>query len=110
MDYPPSGHIMAVVIMNENYDLAKNASEKMKEFIENHKKDINFCYDDLNIIGPTDAGISKVNDVYRRVIYIKSPREKDVIDIKNQLEEDIQKNELMKKMRIHFDLNPMSSY
>ena len=110
MDYPPSGHIMAVVIMHENYDLAKNASEKMKEFIENHKKDINFCYDGLNIIGPTDAGISKVNDVYRRVIYIKSPKEKDVIDIKNQLEKDIQNNELMKKMRIHFDLNPMNSY
>ncbi len=114
MDYPPIGSIMAILIMNEKYDLVTEASQKMKNLIdniiENHKKDINCCYDDLKIIGPTDAGVSKVSDVYRRVIYIKSKAEEVIIDIKNRLEEDIMNEDELRDVRIHFDLNPMSSY
>ncbi len=110
MDYPPSGSIMAILMMHEKYDLVKDGSEKLKNLLENHKKDINCCYDSLNIIGPTDASVSKVSDAYRRVIYVKSKNDKDVIDIKNKLEEDIKNDDMLKNIRIHFDFNPMNSY
>ncbi len=110
MDYPPVGYIMAILMMNENYDELTEGSVILKNLLKNHKKDINNCYDDMKIIGPTDASVSRISDVYRKVIYVKSSNGNDIINIKNQLEQLIKKEDKLKNTTIQFDFNPMNSY
>lgn len=59
------------------------------------------------IIGPVSPYIGKVNDIYRKIIYIKHERYGMLIEIKNQLEKYIDVNEGFRKMRIQFDFNPI---
>lgn len=110
LDYPPVGYIMAVLLMAESYDKVRDGADILKAMLESHRKDINPCYDEMKIIGPTDANISKISDVYRKVIYIKSANDKIVIDLKNKLEEQIKADDMLKNLNIQFDFNPMNSY
>ena len=59
------------------------------------------------MIGPASPGIDKIRDVYRRVIYLKSPRYDTLVKIKDMMEKYIEINSGFDKMRIQFDFNPM---
>ena len=56
---------------------------------------------------PASPGIGKINDVYRKVIYIKDENYDTLVRIKNGLEQYIEVNPGYRKMRIQFDFNPM---
>ena len=61
----------------------------------------------LQVIGQASPGIDKIRDVYRRVIYLKSPRYDMLVKIKDLMEKYIEINSGFDKMRIQFDFNPM---
>ena len=49
------------------------------------------------MIGPADAGISKINDVYRKVIYIKTEQYETLVSIKDFVDKSIRDNIKYKK-------------
>ena len=105
-EYPPVVSLMAVLITSKDADLLGNVANKVKgltdtAFSEEKK---------LRIIGPTDAGVSKINDVYRKVIYYKHGGYKLLVAIKNLVESTVEQWEEMKKVSIQFDFNPMSGF
>ncbi len=101
MHYPPSEHMLLIQMMNENEEQLIVESENIKKYIDmllvNHKKD---CI----AIGPADAGIAKLNDVYRKVIYIKSANYNLLVAIKDRIES---KQALC---NIQYDFNPVSGF
>ena len=105
-EYPPVVSLMAVLITSKDADLLGNVANKVKgltdtAFSEEKK---------LRIIGPADAGVSKINDVYRKVIYYKHGGYKLLVAIKNLVESTVEQWEEMKKDSIQFDFNPMSGF
>ena len=64
----------------------------------------------LQIVGPASPYVGKVNDVYRRVLYLKGADYKLLIEVKNRMEQYIEINEGFKTMRIQFDFNPMNIF
>ena len=42
------------------------------------------------IIGPADETISRINDIYRKVVYVKHPKEEVLTALKNKTEEYIE--------------------
>ena len=64
----------------------------------------------LRIIGPADANISRINDVYRKVIYIKSKEYNNLIKIKDFIEAKFELMEEKKRASVQFDFNPMSGF
>ena len=66
------------------------------------KKDI-----EASVIGPASPGIEKINDVYRKVIYVKTADYHDLVVLKDRTEKYIEINSGFDKMRIQFDYNPM---
>ena len=64
----------------------------------------------LQIIGPASPYVGKVNDVYRRILYIKGEEDKHLIEVKDLLEQYIDMNRGFDKVRIQFDFNPMHSF
>ena len=63
--------------------------------------------EEVAIIGPASPGIGKINDVYRKVLYLKTEKYDTLIKMKNKLEQYIEVNPGFNPMRIQFDFNPM---
>ncbi len=64
----------------------------------------------VQVIGPAPAGISKINDIYRQVIYVKNGDYNRLVDIKNYLEGFYHFSERFTGCNLQFDFNPMSGY
>ena len=64
----------------------------------------------IRVIGPGEASLAKVNDIYRQVLYVKEKDYKELVKVKDRLELWIDRQELPKDVHITFDFNPMSSY
>ena len=59
----------------------------------------------LQMIGPADEPISKVADMYRKVLYIKQEDIQLLLKAKEQLERYIEINTGFKNIRIQFTMN-----
>ncbi len=105
MGYPPVEQLLAVMMTGEDEALLNTAADYVKKFIERVDKD--HC---LQVIGPASPYISKVKDVYRRVVYVKSDDEERLIKVKDQLEQYIEINRGFEKLRVQFDFNPMNVF
>lgn len=78
MGYPPSNHMMAVRISCADADLATKLSDELYKLTS--------VDDKVNIIGPADAAVYKINDIYNRVIYYKCRDYALLIQIKDIIE------------------------
>ena len=103
MEYPPVIHMMAILITSETEEDGEFLCEEIKKIIEKEKES-------YKIIGPAQANIFKIRDIYRRVIYIKHAEKEKIIFLKNTIEEKIKAEAKVKKADILFDLNPMNGY
>ncbi len=105
MKYPPKAHILAILCIGKAEDATERLIGEMaagaKEFIRKH----NEAY--VAVIGPAKANISKVNDLYRNILYIKA----DNYDILTELASllDVYK-ETEKNVIVQMDFDPMGSY
>ena len=64
----------------------------------------------IAIIGPASPYVGKVNDVYRRVLYLKHADYEALTHMKDKLEQYIEINSGFAKLRIQFDFNPMNIF
>ncbi|MBR1815801.1 MAG: primosomal protein N' [Lachnospiraceae bacterium] len=101
MKYPPVYNMMVMLITSGDYDFlvkeSENISKKIKTFSEEHVG--------IKIIGPADASIVRINDIFRRVIYIKSDdlgRLRKIRETFDNYEQD--------GISIMFDVNPVNMY
>lgn len=102
--YPPVSNILAILISSENKEQADHAAVLLKQHMELRKSEKTI------VIGPSDCSISKINDIFKKVIYIKHSEYDVLVKMKNILEIFIQKNEKYKNINVQFDFNPMNTY
>lgn len=105
MGYPPAENLLAVLAGCEDEQLLEKACRYLKEYALRVRRD-----EAVDIIGPASPGIGKVNDVYRKVLYLKAERYDTLIKMKNYLEQYIEVNSGFQKIRIQFDFNPMQVF
>lgn len=98
--YPPSGSLMAVHLAEANEEHLTVAAEYLSKFI----RQIAGKYQ-AAVIGPADEPISRVNDIYRKAIYVKQEKTQKLISIKNIVEQYIEMNEGFREIRIQFEMN-----
>ena len=101
MRYPPEWQMLVVFASGED----KAWLDKVMDAMANVVKHM-----DLMVIGPSEAGFGKINDQYRKVIYIKNKDYETLVRAKNRLEQWIDLNKIRKNLLINFDFNPMNSY
>jgi len=104
MGYPPAAHMAAILISGKEESLLETASSYIKRYAERVNKQ------NVRIIGPTSPYVGKINDVYRRIIYLKHTEYDVLIDMKNKLEKYIEINSGFQSMRIQFDFDPMNIF
>jgi len=105
--YPPAAHMLAVQVFAKEEqagcDLAENLGEWTKRNILMQEQD------KVQVIGPAPASIGKINDVFRFVFYVKCKDYNKLVEIKDYLEEKVQKMEL-KRESVQFDFDPMNAF
>ena len=108
MEYPPVGHMLAIMIESGDEEMADNYAKTLAEALKN---DImgSLQVKDVIMIGPTDASIKKINDIYRKMIYLKSKDQDRLVSLKDKAEEyrDINRD---KRIRVTFDQDPVNGY
>lgn len=102
MGYPPVDNLLAILVSCEKEALLETGCKYLKEFAVRIRGE-----EEVAIIGPASPGIGKINDVYRKVLYLKTEKYDTLIKMKNKLEQYIEVNPGFNPMRIQFDFNPM---
>lgn len=103
MNYPPLCRMQAVLFSSASQEALGAAAERSKEALlqalsENGREEAQF-------IGPVHAPVYKVNDIYRKILYIKSEK-CDILDrIRGILENLAAGNEAFRPVTIQYDIS-----
>lgn len=109
--YPPIWNLLLVMCTSENENQLQFASEKIVKRLQSHvEQDTEFERKAIQIVGPADATIARVNDVYRKVIYIKTKDYQNLVLLKDRLEYYMKDNRDFQNVSVQFDFNPMSGF
>lgn len=102
MGYPPVSCLLAVLMTGADEEYLRLAASYLKGFAVRADK-----MRSLQIIGPASPYVNKVNDEYRRILYLKCGKKEILIQMKDLMEQYIEMNSGFQSIRIQFDLNPM---
>ena len=115
MNYPPVWNMLLIHITSadesECGSVAQRVHDTAAQMISHIEK--SQSPDDrhqIQLIGPADATIAKVNDIYRKVIYMKTSDYAALISVKDGIEQAVKADTAMKNANISFDFNPMSGF
>ena len=115
MHYPPVWNMLLVHVTSPDESECGSMSQRVYDIASQmiSHTDENQSPDDrqqIQLIGPADATIAKVNDIYRKVIYMKTSDYAALISIKDGIEQAVKADTAMKHANISFDFNPMSGF
>lgn len=100
MKYPPAAAMMAVLGGCEDEALLSQGMKYIREYISRlDKKHM------LRVIGPAPQAVSRVQDIYRQVIYIRQKDRNVLTALKDKLEEYIEINSGFSNIHIQFDFH-----
>jgi primosomal protein N' (replication factor Y) len=102
LKYPPVYHLMVILLTGTEESKVIYGAELLHKQIGEKERQ--------TVIGPNEASISKINDRYRRVIYIKALEIEQLIDTKDTLERYMEQSPLYNELNVQFDFDPMSNY
>ena len=93
-----------MLLQSAEEELLEAESEKIKTMIL--EMDIPL----LRVTGPTPAVISKISDIYRRVLYLKHEEAKELYCVREMIDEAVKNEKISKEIRVEFDENPLYAY
>lgn len=108
LSYPPAAHMVAVQIMAKEEKRGEQLSVYLAEKVKKEAKEQG-TNRQMSVIGPAKAGIGKINDIYRFVFYLKCREYQYLIQVKDMLEEEIQRQQL-KTETVQFDFDPINTF
>ena len=107
LHYPPKWHMLVVNAASEKEMLVKQAQDMLKyKLLTKMEKE----KEHLQIIGPADAAVSRINDIFRKVLYVKAEDYQLLVHAKNMLEQEIRKDPAFRAVTIQFDFDPMNGF
>lgn len=105
MGYPPVENLLAVLVSCKDEAHLETGCRFLREYAIRVTGG-----EQIELIGPASPGIGKINDIYRKVLYLKTERYDTLVRMKNRLEQYIEVNAGFNTMRIQFDFNPMQVF
>lgn len=102
--YPPAVHMLAILMVSLQEEVVRNFAENICGYIKEN------IPEDTKVIGVADATIGKLNDYYRKVIYIKQKNYDILTKIKENVEIFINTSGQDTGCYIQFDFDPMHTY
>ncbi|MCR5222513.1 MAG: primosomal protein N' [Lachnospiraceae bacterium] len=114
LGYPPVSHLLAILCESSEEEkaeaYARQISQVLKKAIEDGQSLSGLTeYDIINLIGPADATVKKISDVYRQVLYLKAQDMQKLKAVKDLTERYLEEHPDA-KIRVTFDLDPLHGY
>lgn len=122
MQYPPVAHLLAVLITSGEQEAGALLCEKMTELVKkmaDPDNSVTVVYGEheaekqpwsgIQVIGPAEATIGKINDLYRHVFYVRHADYQILVEVKDRLEQFCKEQEL-KNQTVQYDFDPMNTY
>ncbi|MDO4261801.1 MAG: primosomal protein N' [Eubacteriales bacterium] len=104
MGYPPVQELLGVYLTAPDEDALSERAELLGRALRAETAT------GLQVIGPADAALTKKNDIYRKVIYIKHGRKEILLGVKKKLERRMETEDGWTNVRVQFDYNPMQAF
>lgn len=105
LQYPPAAHMLAVLVISKKDEDGQYVVNSFAGLIRERMTDDDVPY----IIGPARACISKINDLYRHILYFKHADYEKLVQIKDMLE-IYSKEQNFRYQNIQYDFDPMNIY
>ncbi|MCX4340115.1 MAG: primosomal protein N' [Lachnospiraceae bacterium] len=105
MGYPPVEHMLAVLILSRVQEEGERLGTEMTELVKKETEGVR----GLRVIGPAEASIGKLSDVYRHVLYVRHSDYAALVTVKDRLEQFC-KEQTLKNQSVQFDFDPMNTY
>ncbi len=102
LSYPPCSHILGIQVSCENQKDAINQANILADLIKRTDNEI-------NIMGPEDAYIGKLKDVYRRVIYLRDTDYRRLVYIKDVIDKFLLEQKQYRNTITWFDFDPINT-
>lgn len=97
--YPPAEEMMAVYFFGKQEDTLQKAAMAFKEEAEKLQEQET----PVHLIGPADCPVAKINDIYRKVLYLKQEKAVILLEMKEKLEPFAERLEQEQNIQIQFD-------
>ena len=107
MGYPPAEHLLAILFTSKEEGQALAAAEETGRILRSYQEESGRS--DGSVIGPSKAAVSKINDIYRFVIYCKEKDYQKLL-IYKELTENYRKNLPGNGAFVQFDFDPVNTY
>lgn len=105
--YPPVWNMLVILCASAKeesaFECAKTLEKNIAEFWQEETER-------MQVIGPVDAPIAKVNDIYKKVIYLKTKEYQNLVRVKDRLEYCMKEKHSFLDVSVQFDFNPMSVF
>ena len=103
MEYPPVQHMLAVLVISREREEGESLAGQMAQLIRERGEET------LHVVGPAEASIAKIQDLYRYIFYIRHREYQVLVEIKDILEQYCKEQEL-RSQTVQFDFDPMNCY
>ena len=104
MNYPPAAHLMALYLMSGDEEALNEGAGRLKELAMSHTRP------EIQLIGPSDPGLSKLKDIYRKVLYLKCTEMAYLTEWKEWMEAELPGEKLLSTFNIQFDMDPVNPF
>ena len=99
LGYPPVKHMLGILLVSGQEDVLEEEVKRMAEELEKREG--------LVITGPGNAYIYRINEKYRKVIYVRADDERKLTEIPEMWRAKTEQDEEETETEVYFDLDPM---
>ena len=99
MGYPPAVGILGITLSSKDERALAQAMDQMNRQISKE-----YCFEDLTLIGPVDAVPYKLNDIYRKILYIKNESYDILLKVRKSVQIMEESLESFKYIQFQYDL------
>ena len=103
MEYPPAAHMLVVMVTSQEQERAERVAKEIAGLLRQTDETV-------RCMGPNDASIAKVNDNYRKVIYLRHKDYERLVTMKDTIEAYLQDATGLGDVLIWFDFDPKSGF
>lgn len=107
LSYPPIWQMLLVHLTGSKEEQTTEAARFLAEYI---RQKINLPKASILLVGPADASIAKISDIYRKVIYMKAPEYRTLVALKDFMEQVIRHHDFFSMVSVQYDFNPTSGF
>lgn len=100
LKYPPFCHLLTIQLACKSEEWLGLGMATMSGWLTDREQELH-----LQIIGPVEAPIYKVNDIYRKILYIKHENYDILVKIKNMLEQQKEESDSFQSILVQYDFS-----